>query len=260
MRKLYIMAASVVLLCLLTACTQAETTIEDIHGPADASSETDSLGGASKVILADSAGTTIAQTIEGADGKTIDIDAEVCVDGISRVSYYRYVPQPLTDEFRKNLLKRMYPAETWDVNDAVVYDKEKDTWEFVTPLGENWIYQVWDSQIPGEQILNHERVGIALDASKDNLLGVVLIQNDAEDPRLIELLGTLSTEIDQIGKMAIDSVMETDNYSCSDIYIYGNNGRQPYARAVFKQTIDGMPVTSWNNFSTVTIADDVMPV
>lgn len=212
-------------------------------------------------VLAACAGTTITQTINISDGRTIAIDAEVNVDGISRVSYYRYVPQPTTDESRKNLFKTMHPAETWDVNAAAVYDAEKDAWEFVNPLGENWIYQVGDSPIPGEKILNHERVDVNLDYSDDNLIHPVLIHGYPEDELLlIEIIGRITNEIAQIGQTIINSVTETGTYSCSDIYIYGNNGRQPYARAVFKQIVDGMPVTAWHNFNTATTDKRFMPI
>lgn len=212
-------------------------------------------------VLAACAGTVITQTIDISDGRKISIDAEVNVDGISRVSCYRYVPQPTTDESRKNLFKTMHPAETWDVNAAAVYDAEKDAWEFVNPLGENWIYQVGDSQIPGEKILNHERVDINLDYSDDNLIHPVLIHGYPEDELLlIEIIGRKSNEIAQIGQTIINSVTETGTYSCSDIYIYGNNGRQPYARAVFKQIVDGMPVTAWHNFNTATTDKRFMPI
>lgn len=212
-------------------------------------------------VLAACAGTVITQTIDISDGRKISIDAEVNVDGISRVSYYRYVPQPTTDESRKNLFKTMHPAETWDVNAAAVYDAEKDAWEFVNPLGENWIYQVGDSQIPGEKVLNHERVDVNLDYSDDNLIHPVLIHGYPEDELLlIEIIGRKSNEIAQIGQTIINSVTETGTYSCSDIYIYGNNGRQPYARAVFKQIVDGMPVTAWHNFNTATTDKRFMPI
>ena len=212
-------------------------------------------------VLAACAGTTITQTINISDGRTIAIDAEVNVDGISRVSYYRYVPQPTTDESRKNLFKTMHPAETWDVNAVAVYDAEKDAWEFVNPLGENWIYQVGDSPIPGEKILNHERVDVNLDYSDDNLIHPVLIHGYPEDELLlIEIIGRITNEIAQIGQTIINSVTETGTYSCSDIYIYGNNGRQPYARAVFKQIVDGMPVTAWHNFNTATTDKRFMPI
>ena len=212
-------------------------------------------------VLAACAGTTITQTINISDGRTITIDAEVNVDGISRVSYYRYVPQSTTDESRKNLLKTMHPAETWDVNAAAVYDAEKDAWEFVNPLGENWIYQVGDSPIPGEKILNHERVDVNLDYSDDNLIHPVLIHGYPEDELLlIEIIGRKTNEIAQIGQTIINSVTETSTYSCSDIYIYGNNDRQPYARAVFKQIVDGMPVTAWHNFNMATTDKRFMPI
>lgn len=213
-------------------------------------------------VLAACAGTSITQTIDISDGRKISIDAEVNVDGISRISYYRYVSQPITDEVRKNLFKEMHPADTWDVNSAAVYDAEKDTWEFVTPRGENWIYQVRDSQIPGEQILYHERIDVSLDYSEDNLIRPVLSQGYLEDELLLlmEVADCKPEEIVQIGQMAINSVIETGTYSCSNIYIYGNNGRQPYARAVFKQIVDGMPVTVWHNFNTATTDKSFMPI
>lgn len=265
----------VLMLCLLTGCSQSEAEPYELSGVLyhsidsaneseavtpenDLSTQTGESNGVSSMdVLAACAGTTITQTIENADGKSISINAEVNVDGISRVSCYRYVPQPITDEFREILLVKLHPAETWDVNDAAVYDAEKDVWEFVTPRGESWIYQVRDSQIPGEQIFNHERVDVSLDYSEDNLVRSVIIQEDdmMGDKFLMEITMLFPTDIEEIGQKVIDSVTEADTYSCSYIHIYGNNDRQPFVIAVFKQIIDGMPVTVWHNFSTVAMDD-----
>lgn len=272
------------LLCFLTACTHQETgeeqsfpsgvegsnvSVENVDNRTEnAESRLDvqqdiSIDIANRDILAACAGTTITQTIESSGGRNISVDAEVIVDGVSRVSRYRYVPQPFTEELRKLLLKKMHPAETWDVNAATVYDAEKDAWEFVTPRGENWVYQVSDSGLLGEQILNHERVDTGLDYAEETQVSPVPVQGSMDDALLMELIevtGSIPREIDQIGQAIIGSVAETRIYSCSYIHICGKDGAHSYAKAVYKQMIDGMPVTAWHNFSTVTVAGSVFPV
>lgn len=211
-------------------------------------------------ILAACEGTTITQIIESSGGNRISVDAEVDVEGISRVSCYRYVPRLLTDDLRKALLKKKFPAEIWDVNAAAVYDEKEDTWQFVTPRGERWIYRVSDSGIPGEQILNLERIDIDMNYVKETKVSPVLIPTEAADELLLEVTGCVPREIEQFGQDIIGLVAETDIYPCSYIHICEIDGERPYAKAVYKPIIDGMPVTAWHNFTTVTAEKSIFPV
>ncbi len=187
-------------------------------------------------ILAACGGTMVTQTIEISVGGVITINAQIDVDGISRVSHYRYVPLPFTDESRKALLRDWFPAEGWDVNKAALYNVERNAWEFVTPRGESWICQVSVSEIPGEQIMNLEKAEERENNTGESIFAAVQIDNEAveEDTLLLlmEITGCTPGEIEQIGKKTIKAVTDMDTYSCNYIHICEESGGQRYARAV----------------------------
>lgn len=277
MRKLQVVIAFMLSLCLLTACTQTETDTETIHNSTDAtgsnlndgstkhngSSETDFAGGTVQDVLDASAGMVITGTIDIADGKSISIDAEINVDGINRVSCYKYISQPVTDEFREVLLQRMHRAETWDVMIAAEFDAEDNAWKFVTPRGEQWAYRVSDSSVPAEQVFIHSRVDVEFDDSEDNFLIAALgFHNELYpgDPLVEEATGHI--QVDVVGtfeELVNETLMPAGNYSCSYLYIYGKENEQLFAKAVLKRVIDGMPVTVWNNISAVNITGSIYP-
>ena len=277
MRKLQVVIAFMLSLCLLTACTQAETDTETIHNSTDATgndlndgstehngtSETDFAGGTVQDVLDASAGMVITETIDMADGKSISIDAEINVDGISRVSCYKYMPQPVTDEFREVLLQSMHPAETWDVMEATMFDAEDKAWEFVNPRGEQWAYWVRDSAIPPEQVFFHSRVDVEFDASENNFQAAVLGFHDELypiDSLMFEAIGHRQFDVaGTFERLVNETLTATGNYSCSYLHIYGKESGQFFAKAVLKQVIDGMPVTVWNNISAVNTAPDILP-
>ncbi len=263
---------------LLTACTQQETNEEPplSLGTEESSANAEREGNGSDMqldaavdisnrdILAASAGTTVVQVIENSMGGVISIDAQVDVGGISRVSCYRYIPLQFTEESRKALLKGRFPAEGWDVNKAALYDEERNVWEFETPLGKDWIYQVVVSEIPDEQIMNLERLDEKLDYTKESKVSSVRIAYELieEDILLLmEAADCVPIEIEQIGKETIETIAGIDTYSCNCIHICEERGGRMYAKAVFKQVVDGMPVTVWHNFSTVTTRNEgIFPI
>lgn len=273
MRKLRAVITFILWLCLLTACTQKETknnSTDVVESASDdgniehnGSSETDFAGENVEDVLYASAGKTITETIDMANGKSISIDAEVDVDGISRVSVYRYIPQPVTDDFREILLRKMHPAETWDVMAAAEFDAEKDSWEFVNPRGEHWTYQVIDSSAPAEQVFIHSRTDMEFDDSEGNLLKVALGFHDElypEDPLVEEATGFV--QLDVVGtfeRLVNESLMSGGNYSCCYLYIYGKESGQFFTKEMLRQIIDGMPVTVWNNISAVNTSSNIKP-
>ena len=213
MKKLWRTLGGIVLgMCFLTACTQKELKEESNFSSGAAESNADientengtgvqqeaSIDSTNRDILAACADTTVTQTMENSDGKIIVIDAEVDVDGINRVSCYRYVPQQLTEETRKALFKKRFPAESWDVNEAAVYDAEADAWKFVTPRGESWSYWVDVSEIPDEQIMNLERADEKPDYANESTVSSVRITDamEVEDMLLIEVTGCVPREIE----------------------------------------------------------------
>ena len=277
MKKLWRTLGGIVLgMCFLTACTQKELKEESnfSSGAAESNADVENtengigvqqeafIDSANRDILAACADTTVTQTMENSDGKIIVIDAEVDVDGINRVSCYRYVPQQLTEETRKALFKKRFPAESWDVNEAAVYDAETGAWKFVTPRGESWSYWVDVSEVPDEQIMNLERVDEKPDYAKESTVSSVRIDYefmDIEDMLLIEVTDRVPREIEQFGQMMIEAAGGMDTYSCNYIHICEESAGYRYAKAVFKQVADGMPVTVWHNFTAVTTGNNAFP-
>ncbi len=262
------------LLILLSACAKQESGEAKSFPSSTAGSGTEAelddldpmdektVAEVNREVLAACAGMTITQTIESAAGRKIFIDAQVDVDGVSRVSRYKYVPLEFTEEKRKALLKKMFPAEGWDVNEAAVYNEKEGAWEIVTPRGESWVCQVRDSRISGEQIVNVERMDVALDYVEEGEVSPIQLSNTPiEDVLLLmETADCIISEIEQIGKVFSASVTEEIVFFCNYIHICGEDSGHPYAKAVFKQTVDGMPVTGWHNFSTATSKGSSFPV
>lgn len=206
---------------------------------------------------------TITQIIEGSDGRKILIDAQVHSDGIEEVSCYKYIPEPFTEEHRLGLLKRMHPAENWDVLEAAAYNPERETWEFVTPLGESWIYQITHSEIPGEDVLNHENTTASISLHIKQVFPIVVRENeiDVEDALLLVTSCNASPrEIEQVGLYDIGSIDKNGSYTLSFIHVCEAEDGQTYAKVVFKKILDGMPVTAWHDFSTVTGNDSPFSV
>ena len=208
------------------------------------------------------AGETITQLIEGADGRKISIDAQVYIDGIDQVSCYKYVPQPFTEEMRNALLKEMHPAAAWDVLEAAAYSPENEAWEFVTPIGESWIYQITHSEVPKEDILNHENITANISSDIKQVFPVIVRDHDGiviEDELLAEMINTIPAELEAFGQLDISSIDKDGEYACSFIHICETQSGQAYAKAVFKKILDGMPVTTWHDFSTATGKDSPFP-
>ena len=254
---------------LLMACAQQETievpdfpssTVESSTSAENGSrpdiQQNGSLDISNKDILDASAGTIITQIVVSADGRSISIDAEVDVDGISRVSCYRYIPHLYTEEFRKTWFKHQFFSETWDVNEAAVYNEEKATWEIVTPIGRRWVYQVSDSKIPSEQVMNLERIDIELDYAEENDIYPAQIFDEIsfEELALYESVGHYPMEIAYEWQHIMEDVERTDIYSCSYIHIYGKDSEKPYVKAFYRRVLDGMPITVWHNLSIVSRA------
>lgn len=263
---LYKIVSFILPLLLLTACAQQKMDEEDSHSSSVVTESNINpqqeilVNNLNQDILTACIDTTVSQIIETSQGGIISIDAQVDVDGVSRVSRYRYIPLPFAGESRKALLTKIFPSESWDVNEAASYNEEKDAWEIVTPKGEKWVCQIRDSRM-GERIVNVERIDIALDYVGEN--GVSFIQPFntpvAELMLLLEVTNLKPSEIEQIGKGIAASVTEEIEYSCNYIYICGEEGEQ-YAKAFFQQTLDGMPVIVWHNFSTTTLKGNALPV
>ncbi|MCM1063989.1 MAG: hypothetical protein NC420_05835 [Eubacterium sp.] len=241
----------------------------DHTGDGSGSQQASSIDASISGILASCAGKIITETIETSGGRRITIDAEAAVDGISRVSRYRYIPRAITDDDRKALFEKLFPAENWDVNAAAVYDEKEDAWQFVTPGGQRWIYRVRDAEPFGEQVLDLERIDIKRDYRKETgaysvqIAGGSIAEEDMpleEVLFLLEVTGCIPAEIERLGQQSMEPIAGEGVYSCDNIYVCGPGDANTYAKAVFKQTLDGMPVTAWHNAATATASRSVFPV
>lgn len=191
-------------------------------------------------ILADCDNMRIEQSIDVPNGTILLIDAEVDVDGIDRVSQYEYVIQDITEEKRIALFESVFSAKA---NEAE-YDEMNDVWTLeIDPAIRNYfLYQINYSNggatISGEQIILLENRHYDLYPFEDNRLASL------SDSRVNTVLDEATA---MCGKV-VESVTDTDDYEVDYVQAYGNNGRRPYYKIIFKRMLDGMPVTAYNNW------------
>lgn len=192
-------------------------------------------------ILAACADTRIEQTITAADGTSLSVSADVNVEGITRVSQYEYVLEDITEERRAALFKSVFP----ETADQAEYDEMNDVWTLdIDPAIRNYfLYQISYSNggatIPGEQIIMFENRYYDLYPFEDNRLGSV------SDSRINASLD----EAEDICRQVVDSITDRGDYEVDFIHAYGNNGRRPYLKLVYKRMLDGMPVTAYNDLA-----------
>ncbi|MCI8529784.1 MAG: hypothetical protein HFH82_11650 [Lachnospiraceae bacterium] len=233
------------------------------HGEADTEHKENAADSSCSNISAEYSGVTVTRLIENFDGGNISIDAQVCADGIDQVSCYQYVPEVFTEEHRNNLLKEMHPAETWDVLDAVVYSPENEAWEFVTPTGKSWIYQIIHSDIQGEDILSHREIAADKFSNMKHVFPVIdegNVMDEATFAMLLKVGDIAPAEIEQFGLHDIGALDKKGSYSCEFIHICETEDGHFFIKAVFRKMIDGIPVTTWHNFSTITGNHSLFPI
>lgn len=192
-------------------------------------------------ILNTYAGTRIEQTIEVADGKSLFLNANINVDGITRVSQYEYVLTDITDELRESLFIATFP----EMADRAEYDELNDVWTLdIDPAIRNYFlylisYSNGGATIPGEQIIMLENRYYDLYPFEDNRLSST--SDSGIKPSL--------DEAEETCKQVVDAITSTGDYTVDFIHAYGNNGRRPYLKLVFKRMLDDMPVTAYNDLS-----------
>ena len=283
MYKKHMIIAVMMVVCLMTACVQKSDSEErgDIRGavgdneyqesqteveraeslsddeksasgdesaPDSSSPENDSMESSDNFfdrevseILAACTGTRIELTIEAADGISFLISADVNVEGITRVSQYEYALTDITEEERADLFKSVFP----ETADQAEYDEMNDVWTLtIDPAIRNYFlylisYSNGGATIPGEQIIVFENRYYDLYPFEDNRLGSV------SDSRVNASLD----EAESVCRRVVDSITDTGDYAVDFIHAYGNGGRRPYLKLVFKRMLDGMPVTTYNDLS-----------
>lgn len=192
-------------------------------------------------ILAAAAGTKIEKTMKRADGKELLIDAGVDVEGVGRISLYRYVLESVTEGIRQKLFESVFPTRASEMK----HDERNNVWELRNSSqgGDYWLYLISFSNggttIPGEEIIVLEYRYYDLYPFEDNRLKAV------SDSR-----AAVSAEeaAEACGEIA-EAVAAGDDLAVDYIHAYGTGGRRPYYKIVFKRMLDGMPVTTYNNLS-----------
>lgn len=193
--------------------------------------------------------THIEQTLDTADGTTLIINADVNVSGITRVSQYEYILTDINEEKREALFESVF-AET---KNKAEYDELNDVWtiELDSEIRNYFLYQISYSNggktIPGEQIIILENRYYDLYPFEDNRLDLL------SDSKVDIVLDDVKNMCEQV----VDSIIDTDDYAIDYIYAYGNNGRRPYYKVVFKRMLDGMPVTTHNNLTFLVDNDGI---
>ena len=191
-------------------------------------------------ILVGCADVKIERTINAPGGSMLFIDADVNVDGIERVSQYEYELADITEEKREALFESVFS----ELAETAVYDELNDVWTLdIDPEIRNYfLYQINHSNggttIPGEQIIVLENRYYNLYPFEDNRLASL---SDSK-------VNITLDEVTAICGQVLESITDTDDYVVDYVQAYGNNGRRPYYKIVFKRILDGMPVTAYNNF------------
>ena len=163
------------------------------------------------------------------------------MEGITRVSQYEYVLMDITEEGRADLFQSVFP----ETADQAEYDELNDVWTLdIDPAIRNYfLYQISYSNggatIPGEQIMVFENRYYDLYPFEDNRLRSV------SGSGVNVSLG----EAESVCRKVVVDIADTGDYAVDFIHAYGNNGRRPYLKLVFKRMLDGMPVTAYNDLA-----------
>lgn len=183
----------------------------------------------------------IEQAIDVPNGAKLFIDADIDVDGIKRVSQYEYLTKDITEEIRTNLFRSVFA----DAADKAEYDELNDVWTLdIDPEIRNYfLYQISYSNggtsVPGEKIFILENRYYDLYPFEDNRLSS--ISDSKVDVSVDEVIDTCN--------QIVDAITNTDTYAADYVQAYGNNGRRPYYKIVFRYTLDGMPVSGYNDLT-----------
>lgn len=225
-----------------------KTASDDEHDSGSSSAEKDSAESPGysfdrevSEILSACTDTKIEQTVPVAGGRSLFISADVNVEGITRVSQYEYVLMDITEEGRADLFQSVFP----ETADQAEYDELNDVWTLdIDPAIRNYfLYQISYSNggatIPGEQIMVFENRYYDLYPFEDNRLRSV------SGSGVNVSLG----EAESVCRKVVVDIADTGDYAVDFIHAYGNNGRRPYLKLVFKRMLDGMPVTAYNDLA-----------
>lgn len=188
------------------------------------------------------AGAKIERSIEAAGGTLLLINAEVNVEGITRVSQYEYELKDVTEEVRENLFRAVFSEDA----DKAEYDERNDVWTLqIDPekIRNYFLYMIGYSNggttVDGEQIISLENRYYDLYPFDDNRL---VSPADSKVEMALDEAAAICGQV-------VKSLAGTEDYAVDYIQAFGNNGRRPYYKIVFKRMLDGMPITTYNDLT-----------
>lgn len=188
------------------------------------------------------AGAKIERSIEAAGGTLLLINAEVNVEGITRVSQYEYELKDVTEEVRENLFRAVFSEDA----DKAEYDERNDVWTLqIDPekIRNYFLYMISYSNggttVDGEQIISLENRYYDLYPFDDNRL---VSPADSKVEMALDEAAAICGQV-------VKSLAGTEAYAVDYIHAFGNNGRRPYYKIVFKRMLDGMPITTYNDLT-----------
>ena len=219
-----------------TPTLESETTTPTVTDPTE-----DKLTTQNNAILTATDGRHIIQSISTADGYKIDINAVVNLSGIEKVDAYEYRLVEFTDERRVQLFDHFFGdlASTAEHNTYAFNDHWKI--RFSDEIGDYFRFHV-NYNYNGEYIAQEKNFllryhDVNLYPFEDNLLDSV------DDVNIAISLDEAIVACDRFAGVISDEQKYTVGY----IRPFGNSGRRQYYWIVYKQELDGMPVTSYQD-------------
>lgn len=219
-----------------TPTLESETTTPTVTDPTE-----DKLTTQNNAILTATDGRHIIQSISTADGYKIDINAVVNLSGIEKVDAYEYRFVEFTDERRVKLFDHFFGdlASTAEHNTYAFNDHWKI--RFSDEIGDYFRFHV-NYNYNGEYIAQEKNFllryhDVNLYPFEDNLLDSV------DDVNIAISLDEAIVACDRFASVISDEQKYTVGY----IRPFGNSGRRQYYWIVYKQELDGMPVTSYQD-------------
>lgn len=192
-----------------------------------------------KKIIRNSVNQRINCTIENSNGQKLVIDAAVQASECESISKYEYILDPPTEKLREKLFAEYFKERA----DDALYDGINDFWILKNSeeVGDYFLYDTTYFN-SGETVSGEE--GFCLEYRKVNLYPF--------DDNLLEstsksLAKITIDEVISACNAHISAVTELEKYNVDYIHAYGNQGRRPYFRVVYKRVLDNLPVTSFND-------------
>lgn len=184
-------------------------------------------------------GSVIKETLAAAENKKIILNATVSTKKVENLQQYQYNLVSVTDQLRKAL----FSAYFGDRTSKAVYDEKNKVWELRNSeaVGDEYLYQVtiprMGETIPGEEIFTLAYSEVNLYPFDDNLLRSV-----SECGASISFEDAISL-CDKI----TEAIVPKNAYTADVVLPYGNQGRRPYYKIIYRRTVDGIPVTGYND-------------